>query len=217
MVSPTLWVGEGGRFIRFRQARKLGVTVASRRLAPLSIMRHTVRQFVPVVRATRKMLRQQLARFAHAVDDSLREFRLLEIAGHSRGHHLPELIPTTLVHALVADDGKFLGPRRDENQHAVSLARFGHAHFHEGRLRRFDWIGDFLVSDEHADFAGGLSLGFPDRGDDVVVTKLFKKFPGFHGSPTSSRAAATTGATSTGESTAAREPAASTTPAASAT
>ena len=133
-------------------------------------MRDAVGQFVAVVRQTRKMRGQQFARLADAVEDALREFGFLEIAGHLARHGLPEFIAATIVNTFIADDRKLPGLWRDKDQDAVPVVGFGHAQSHKRRLRRRNRILDFLVADKNADFAGGLLLGFADGRDYVVMS-----------------------------------------------
>jgi hypothetical protein len=72
-----------------------------------------------------------------------------------RLHRLDQLLPERFV----ADNGKFLRARRDENQDAVALAGPRHTEFRESRPCRHYGVGNFSALDKDADLAEGFSFG----------------------------------------------------------
>ena len=139
-----------------------------------------VGQFVLVVGSSGEVLREQIAGFADGVQDAPVEVRIFEIRGHVGGQCPPELIAAPLVDLNVADDRKFVAPRRDKNEHGVPVSRFFHAQFLKLRLGDGDRDFDGLAADENADFARGLFLGFANSRDNVVMAELFEEFVRLH-------------------------------------
>src|ERR1039458_2746748 len=84
---------------------------------------------------TREMLRQQVARLLHAVDDARREFGFAKVAGHGVRELPPEFIPALRMNAFIADDGKLVRAGGHENQHTVPFGRLVHAQAQEFRRK----------------------------------------------------------------------------------
>jgi len=158
----------------------------------------------PTVRSTaltREMLRQQVARLLHAVDDARREFGFAKVAGHGVRQLPPKFIAALRMNAFIADDGKLVRAGGHENQHAVPFGRLVHAQAQEFRLRGGDGVVNVFVADEDADLAGGLVLGVTNRRDNVVVLQMLGKGSRVHKLPAPSRAAAAKAAAAARKST----------------
>src|ERR1039458_3096336 len=158
--------------------------------------RPTARSFA----LTREMLRQQVARLLHAVDDARREFGFAKVAGQGVRQLPPEFIPALRMNAFIADDGKLVRAGGHENQHTVPFGRLVHAQAQEFRLRGGDRIVNVFGADADPDFAGGLVFGITNRRDNFVVVQMFGEGAWMPKLPAPSRAAAAKAAAATGKS-----------------
>src|ERR1044072_5068736 len=84
------------------------------------------------------------------------------------------------MHCFIADHGECARFWRDEDQNAISFARFHHAQSFKFVLSRSNRFLDFLLTDEDSDFAGSFLLGVTNRRDDFIVLQLFEKLVWFH-------------------------------------
>src|SRR2546423_9636011 len=94
-----------------------------------------VRTFVAVVWPPWKMLREQSAGLFDRFHQRIGKIFGFEMTAHRLDELLPEDLAATGMNPVIADHGKFLDARCDENQHAIALARLRHAHFSELLLR----------------------------------------------------------------------------------
>jgi hypothetical protein len=148
----------------------------------------------------RKMLRQQFASLLDAVNDAIGEFRLFEVTGHGLCQLPPEFFATLRMNRFIADDGKFMGARGDENQDAIAMGRPVEAQPHKLRLGNRHGVVHVFGADADVDPAGGLVLGAVDGRYDGVVLQMLGKCLGMHRLPASSGATAAKTAAAAGKS-----------------
>jgi hypothetical protein len=159
-----------------------------------------VRQLVCVCRRSRKMHGQHLADFVNRFCERVAEFFILKMDAHSIHNVLPELFAAFFVNRLVADNGKFVGPRRDENKDGVALAGLVHSEtlkFLLGNRHRIRLESAAL--NINANFAGGFRFRFTNRAHNSCMLKPAEKVSRSHRSPTRSRASAAKTPASTAE------------------
>ena len=101
------------------------------------------------------MLSEEVAGLPHAMENPLGEFPAFEVTTHLVCDLTPERLPASLVNPRVANDRKLVRFRRDEDQHAVFLARLAHPQLNERGLGRSQRFINRLVANENADFARG--------------------------------------------------------------
>jgi len=147
-----------------------------RRASPCRILifDDLVAQFVPIARLFRKVLREEITGFRNRLDQRVTETFILKLRSHRIDQLLPECVAAFFVNAAITDHGKFLHPRRDENQDAVALASIGHPEFVELLLRRGDGIADRASLNVNANLPGRFRFRRRDRLHDPVVIQ-FKK------------------------------------------
>ena len=68
------------------------------------------------------------------------EFLVLKMRAHCFDNALPELVAAFLMNRVVANNGKLVHARRDENEHRIALARLVHAEPMKFLLRSNQWI-----------------------------------------------------------------------------
>jgi hypothetical protein len=101
------------------------------------------------------MSAEQSANLLNAFDDSVTEFLVLQMGAHRIYNALPEFLAAFLVNSFVTDDGKFMRPGRNENEHRVALACFMHSQSMKFSLRRDQRVCVQLAAlDVNANFAG---------------------------------------------------------------
>jgi hypothetical protein len=112
------------------------VCAASRRLIGLSLLDDFVAQLASAGACLRKMSSQYFSDFLDRLDDGVTKFLVPKMRAHSLDKALPEFLTALFMNGLVADDGKLMRARRDEDQHGVPFARLLHSHPMEPFLRR---------------------------------------------------------------------------------
>ena len=138
------------------------------------------------------MLREEITGFRNRLDQRVTETFILKLRSHRIDQLLPEYVAAFFVNAAIADHGKFLHPRRDENQDAVVLASIGHAEFVELFLRRGDSIADRASLNVNANLPGRFRFRRRDRlHDPVVIEPTQKMFSAHSLLPTAARPATT--------------------------
>ncbi len=138
---------------------------------------HPIRQFIPIVARSRKMLRQARARQFDRLHDGGSEFLAPEVSADRRDKLRPKFVTAALMNPLVTDDGEFLRARRDENQHRVPFPRFVHAESMKFSLPGNQWIDIQLAAlNINADLTGSFCFRFTNRSNDPIVLELAEKF-----------------------------------------
>ena len=100
---------------------------------------------------------------------------------HSIHNVLPELFAAFLVNRLVADNGEFVGPRRNKNKDGVALAGFVNSEALKFFLCNDQRIAaQFAALNKDANLAGSFRFGFTNRAHDSFVFELAEKFFGSH-------------------------------------
>jgi hypothetical protein len=106
------------------------------------------------------------------------------------------------VNFFVANDGKLVGPRRDEDENGVAMAGFVHAGFLEPLLGRFERIAaQFAALEIDADLARAARLLFANRFHDSIVLEFIEEFFRAHPLPATAGSSSTEAATSAAKST----------------
>src|SRR5438093_1194826 len=179
---------------------------------PKLITNNPVRQFVSIIRITRKMLGKDIADHLNRLENRFGESAFLQQSGHLSAHTLPERVAAFLVNTRVADDGELPRQRNQINQHRVALTRFGHPEFHESFPREFQRISPPPVRDVHPDFTGAFAFRLGNRLHDSGFVQFTDKFVVVHialptsAGSTSAKASAAAGKTATGKAASARAP-----------
>jgi hypothetical protein len=119
------------------------------------------------------MSAEQSANLLDAFDDGAAEFLVLKVGAHRTYNPLPEFLAAFLVNRLIADDGEFMRPGRNENEHGIALAGFIHPQSTKFFLRRNQWIcAQFATLDVNANLAGRFRFGGTNPSHDLVVLEL---------------------------------------------
>ena len=83
----------------------------------------------------RKSSGQYFSDFLDRLDECVTEFLVLKMRAHSIDKALPEFFTAFFVNGLIADHGKLMRARRDEDQHGVPVRRFVHPELMKFLLR----------------------------------------------------------------------------------
>ena len=70
---------------------------------------------------------QHFANFVNRFCQRVAEFFILKVNAHCTNNVLPEVFPAFFVNRFVANNGKFVGSRRYENEHRIALESFVHS------------------------------------------------------------------------------------------
>lgn len=136
-------------------------------------LQNRIRKLVPVVRSPREVCRQKLAGFADRVHDRVGEILGLKMGPHCPGQSLPKRIAAPFVHPSIANDGKLLRARGNEDEDAIALPRLGHSETLELLPGLADRVGHFAMLNEDANFARGRCFRAGNRLGDAVMFQLF--------------------------------------------
>ncbi len=115
------------------------------------------------------------------MNDGAIEILVLEMRAHGLDQSLPEFLARFFVHTDIADDRIFMRPRRDKNQHRISIARFLHS-----ELKKFSFgprqgiILKFPTLNKNTDLARSPPLRLFDRLRDSLVIEPTKKMMRAH-------------------------------------
>ena len=107
------------------------------------------------------MAGEKIARPRNAADNGVGETTCPELVGHHRCDFVPKLVAEFFVDALVSDDGKLLGARREIKQDRVVLLSGVHPELLEATYGASDHVISAHVTsgDEDTDLAGRLAFG----------------------------------------------------------
>src|SRR5437588_11686677 len=108
-----------------RQTRKRLVHAtfvgAASRLIGFFLLDDSVAQLLSSGVRFRKMSGQYFSDFLDRLDDGVTEFLAPKMRAHSIDKALPEFFIAFFVNGLIADHGKLMRARRDEDQHGVPV------------------------------------------------------------------------------------------------
>ena len=123
------------------------------------------------------MGRERLADFIDRFDQRVIEFFVLKMLAHPIDKTLPELLAAFFVDRLVADHGKLVRTRSDENQNSIAFVRFMQPEFVKFLLRGDKRItAQIAALDINADLARSFRFRLSDRLHDAIVLELADKF-----------------------------------------
>ena len=93
--------------------------------------------------------------FLDCFDEGVAEFFVSKMLAHSIDQSLPKLIAAIFMNGFVADDGKLMRSRRNEDKNGVALGRLMHAKPVKFLLRRDEWItGELSTLNVNVNFTG---------------------------------------------------------------
>jgi hypothetical protein len=129
---------------------------------------------------------QYFSDFLDRLDDGVTEFLVPKMRAHSIDEALPEFFAAFFVNGLIADHGKPMRARRDQNEHGVAVRCFVHPEPMKFLLRGGQRIDNQLSTlNINANLTGRFCFRLPNRVHDAVMLELAEKFLRTHGSPTS--------------------------------
>ena len=108
---------------------------AASRLIGFFLFEDFVAQFASSDARFRKMSGEYFSDFLDRLNDGVTEFFGPKMRAHSIDKALPEFFAALFMNGLIADHGKLMRARRDENEHGVPFARLVHSHSVESFLR----------------------------------------------------------------------------------
>jgi hypothetical protein len=148
-----------------------------RPLQKRSILDHIVRQLVPTCRSLRKVRGKRVARFRNRVNNRVTEALISKMRAHAFDKLLPELLATFFMDGFVADNGKLMRARRNENEDGIALWSLVHPKAMKSFLRDHQGIVLQLSAlNVNADLTRCFCFCIANRLHDSIMVKLAEKF-----------------------------------------
>jgi hypothetical protein len=123
------------------------------------------------------MGRERVADLMDCFNQGVAEFFVFKMAAHPIDKALPELLATFFMNGLVADHGKFVRTRSDENQNSIAFVRFMYPEFVKFLLRGEKRItAQIAALDINADLARSFRFRLPDRLHNAIVLEFADEF-----------------------------------------